>query len=128
MVSTKETTITIPLPGHDPLSQSGIVCSGYLDVKFYNKSQSALFAVFVAHEKGVMMHYDGPDFRSFASQSISCTLVVRKKEGNGSDRSGIVKAHEMLPCLVRCDETGPLSRFSNLQTRFKGDGDDQHHS
>jgi hypothetical protein len=80
MVSTKEMTITIPLSGHDPLSQSGIVCNGYLDVKFYNKSQPALFAVFVAHEKGVMMHYDGPDFRSFASQSISCTLVVRKKE------------------------------------------------
>ena len=128
MVCTKETTITIPLPGHDPLSQSPIVCNGYLDVKFYNKSQSARFTVFVAHEKGVTMHYDGPDFRSFTSQSISCTLVVRKKEGNSSDRSGIVKAHEMLPCPVRCDETGPLSRFSNLQTRFKGDGDDQHHS
>ena len=104
------------------------MCNGYLDVKFYNKSQSALLAVFVAHEKVVMMHYDGPDFRSFASQSISCTLVVLKKEGNGCDRSGIVKGHDMLPCPVQYDETGPLSRFSNLQTRFKGDGDDQHHS
>ena len=74
------------------------------------------------------MHNDGPDFRSFASQSISCTLVACKKEANGSDRSGIVKAHEMRPCPVLCDEIGPLSRFSSLQTRFKQDHDDQHHS
>ena len=59
-----------------------------------------MFAMFVAHEKGVMTHREGPDSRSLplASQSISCALVICKEEGNGSDRSGIVKAYEMLPC------------------------------
>ena len=76
------------------------------------------------------MHYDRPDFRSSASQSLSFTHVVCKKEKTVSDRSSsrIVEAHEMFPCTVLCDESGPLSRFSSLQTRFKEDGDDRHHS